>query len=365
MHTQQRNYEGLDPDSSMWSGIILKAFGEKEMRVPDVALRCVLYIGEATAKGTFKPRGTGFIVAVDHRTPLALYLVTADHVVRTLINQQNFAIRLNNANGQAQVFRSPTALEWWRHPSDASVDAAIYPWNLDNYPSVAFPTSRFVTDERLQFRGVSDPGLGIGDETYVVGLFRAMAGRGIITPIVRHGHVAMMATEPISTKKYGDAYLHLIETFSTAGLSGSPVFINETVYLPYPGLPRNRPQGSPFAVASALGPAHCLGLLHGFMPLETMVELAGTNPKEKWHSGISMVVPSQKILEIIDQPKLIEWEKEVDHAAEKYKPSETALSESDKTERSGPKRKIREVKIPPISRKKVFDDLRKATQRKE
>lgn len=294
------------------------------MRIPNQALRCVVYIGEISERGNFFPRGTGFLAVIDHRAPLALYLVTADHVVRKLKDKKNFGIRLNDKEGRAQAYRSPNTLDWWLHPTDSSVDAAVYPWNLGDFPIVAFPTSRFVTDEMIRWKAVSDPGIGIGDETYVVGLFRAQGGKSLITPILRAGHIAMMATEPISTLNYGDAYFHLIETFTTSGLSGSPVFVNETVYIPYVGAPRHQVQG--VAVASAVGPSHCLGLVHGFMSLETMVEFAGTSSKDKWHSGITMVVPSQKILEIFDQPKLIQWEQDTDHLAREYKPTEASLS---------------------------------------
>jgi hypothetical protein len=170
----------------------------------------------------------------------------------------------------------------------------------------------------------------------------------------------MMATEPISTKNYGHAYFHLIETFTTSGLSGSPVFVNETVYVPYVGgIARHRAPGSPVAVASAVGPSYCLGLVHGFMSLETMVEFAGTNPKDKWHSGITMVVPSQQILDIFDQPELIKWELDTDHTAEKYTPTEASLTEEEPQR----KRRTRDVEIPPIGREKFFDALGNATRK--
>lgn len=163
-----------------------------------------------------------------------------------------------------------------------------------------------------------------------------MASHNRVTPIVRHGHVAMMAGEPIPTKNYGEAYFYLVEAYSTAGLSGSPVFVNETIYFPYQGSrPRAYPEGSEvaFTVAMAVGPTHCLGLLHGLMPVETMIELglagddAAADPKQKWHSGISMVVPSTKILEIINQPKLIEYEKKMgDVLKREDNPIKTAIA---------------------------------------
>jgi hypothetical protein len=368
MSVTNRRYEGLDPDPSMCSGIVLTPC-EGEMRVPDIALSCVVYIGEATAKGTFKARGTGFIGVVERpEEPARLYLITADHVRRGLLNDRNFAIRINDRQGKAQILRSPTAFQWWPHLTDKSVDAAVFPWMHPEFPIAAFPSSRFVTEENLRFNKLSDPGIGIGDEVYIIGLFRKMAGRNKITPIVRHGHIAMMATEHISTRGYSNSYLHLVEAFSTAGLSGSPVFVNETVYFPYQG---SRPrayadESGPMytSVAMAVGPTHILGLIHGMMPVETMVELAGdvSDPKQKWNSGISLVVPSTKILEIINQPELIEYEHRWDEALKDSEPVETALGNHSKGEK--PKRKNRDVKIPPVSRKTFFEDLEKATKKK-
>jgi hypothetical protein len=102
------------------------------------------------------------------------------------------------------------------------------------------------------------------------------------------------------------------------------------------------------------------------MSLETMVEFAGTDPKDKWHSGITMVVPSQKILEIFDQPELIEWEKATDHAAEEYKPTEASLTNLDEAPSpTNRKRGNRDLEIPPISRGEFFDALKKTTRKQK
>jgi hypothetical protein len=351
----------------MCSGIVLLS-REGAVRIPNVSLKCVVYIGNATAKGTFKAKGTGFIVSLQRveDEPPIFYLVTADHVRRGLVDDRNFAIRINDSDGKAQIVKSPSAFKWWRHSSDTSVDAAVYPWTNRDYPFAAFPVNRFVTEAQTVFKRDSDPGIGIGDEVFITGLFWKRAGQEQITPVVRHGHIAMMATERIPTKHYGPAYMHLIEAFTTAGLSGSPVFVNETVYFEYRGSrPRAYPENQAInPVGMAIGPTHILGLVHGMMPTETMVELNDPeiDPKQKWHSGISMVVPSNQILEIINQPELIEYEPKVEQAVKDGKPIETALNEDVQTEKS--KRKNQDKPIPPISRKKVFGKLTKATLRR-
>ena len=128
-----------------------------------------------------------------------------------------------------------------------------------------------------------------------------------MTPITRSGHIAMMAGERIPTKNYGDARLHLIEAMTTAGLSGSPVYVRETVTI----LLQKRSEEEAASYLFGLGDFYLLGLVHGLMPLKVAEEIAGADPKQKWHSGICMVVPSTQILEILDHPDLVEYEEEI------------------------------------------------------
>jgi hypothetical protein len=246
------------------------------------------------------------------------------------------------------------------------VDAAVYPWTIRDVPFASFPFSRFVKAEHHKYLMDSNPGIGIGDEIFITGLFRKLAGQTRITPIVRHGHIAMMPQEPIPTANYGAGFYYLVEAFSTAGLSGSPVFVNETVYFEYRGSrPRAFPENQNIArVAQAVGPTHCLGLVHGLMPIETMVELGGkADSDQKWHSGISMVVPATQILEIVNQPKLIEYEATMDEILKADMPVETALSDGSEAE-EGSNKHNRDVEIQPITREQFFSDLTKATRKR-
>lgn len=101
-------------------------------------------------------------------------------------------------------------------------------------------------------------------------------------PIVRHGHVAMMANEPIPTKNYGKALLHLVEAFSLAGMSGSPVMVKQTRPVPIPsGSDVERETGM------VLGNMYLLGLVHDIFPTEVAYEVRDAHPGQVWHSGIS------------------------------------------------------------------------------
>jgi hypothetical protein len=266
-----------------------------------------------------------------------------------------FTIRLNRENGRAGEMRSQGHFNWWTHPDDPSVDAAVYPWGPRGARFKLFPAERFVTQEIANTRMI-----GIGDEVYVVGLFRKWSGRTRISPMVRTGHIAMMANERMPTAKYGDAFMHLIEAFSLAGFSGSPVFVHETISIEMPG--PHAPDDSPFLCGT--GNIYLLGLLHGHLPIRVAEELAGTKDKSQmWHTGISQVVPANQILEILNQPKLLEYEKEMLTALDEANPVETSLS--DDADEPPSTRGNRDIPIPPISRGEFFGALETATRKRD
>jgi hypothetical protein len=85
----------------------------------------------------------------------------------------------------------------------------------------------------------------------------------------------------------------------------------------------------------------------------------------KWHSGISLVVPSTKIWEIINQPKLRAYENEVarqvKESESKNGPIETSTVVKEES-RSG---KTADLRFQPITRRNSTNAPTKATQRKK
>jgi hypothetical protein len=319
---------------------------EGEMRVPDNGLKAAVYLGYGTSPEDFRPVGTGFFV--DRRLkgrPRSYYLLTADHVARKLRKGQ-FAIRLNDYRGKAQIQQSEKYYEWWNHPTDKSVDAAVFPWGLQG-DFTTFPVDRFITEDNLKLTNV-----GVGDEVFIIGLFQRVAGKNRVIPIVRHGHIAMMAEEPILTANYGDSLVHLVEAVALKGLSGAPVFVRETIPVP---LARNA--STEMKKGLILGDMYLLGLVHGYF---TVGELPN-EPRQRWHSGVSMVVPSTMILEILNQPQLLEFEMNIEQILKEDRepPVEANVQESSDQEIT-PKG----YNIPKITREKFFKDLSKATRRK-
>ena len=97
------------------------------MRVPDAALKSIVYLGHGIAED-FHAVGTGFLVDLRRVPSGVYYLITADHVVQKLKPQ--FAIRFNDRVGNSHVQQSQSpGYKWWHHPAE-KVDAAVFPWGL-------------------------------------------------------------------------------------------------------------------------------------------------------------------------------------------------------------------------------------------
>ncbi len=332
---------------------------EGAVRFPETGLRCVAYIGARVGKNGFRHRGTGFLCQVVREdASIHYYLVTAHHVIRDMKPQNRFAIRINHKDGMARQLHSGGALRWWTHPTDTSVDAAVYPWGLGgaDYPYMLFSAERFITRDDFM-KGI----VGVGDETFMVGLFRKWAGKTRITPMVRVGHLAMIAGERMPTANYGEAFMHLIDSFSMAGFSGSPVFIDETV-----GLPLHDEKRSDTKWLCGTGNTYLLGLVHGILPVRVMDELRGaTDPDQRWHSGITQVVPASEILEILNQPLLLEYENDMRKKLNELETVETSIADGTESTQMtrAPKPKDR-IKIPIPTHGQFERDLAKAIRKR-
>jgi hypothetical protein len=188
-----------------------------------------------------------------------------------------------------------------------------------------------------------------------------------VTPIVRVGNVALMPNprEPVWIEWYGrkgwvEAYL--IECRSLGGLSGSPAFISLPTILWIPG-------GSPIP-GGQFRPVlnyqyHWIGLVHGHWKGDkTVLDAAQDSTKrvEPLNTGIAIVIPSKVILDVINQPRLVEMRKA---AADKSR-SKNAPTPDDVSSPSKPTQKTRAgIDIPIPTREQVEDVFKKASQKRK
>jgi hypothetical protein len=312
------------------------------MRVPDEIRKSVLFIGVKEDLPDWEWVGTGYLIAVpDARhefedEPIEqaghwfyggasypfIFLATARHVAEKL-EGRDFALRTNKNDGSVAILEGHSDQKWWYHPTEkAYVDAAVtifFPPNLRELDIFWVDIGLFVDDARIKASN-----LGIGDEVFLAGLFTEVTETTSNIPIVRIGNLAMMPGEKIPFKDGRLIEAYLVESRSMGGLSGSPVFIRETVAIQAlrSGLKFNATQHIPpsdmMQVLSGVGRIYFLGSMIGHWDSPTGFKIP---EKEAVNMGISPIVPSHKIREIIRQPELREVMREMTQDLAKQKHS--------------------------------------------
>jgi hypothetical protein len=281
------------------------------MFIPPEVLECVAFIF-CKVKGKHEPAGTVFFINLrDSDNPKRgwPYAVTARHIlddIKRLSDDNKVYFRLNRKGGHAELIQ--TKLEDWKyHPSDPTVDVAVLHWTppFKEFDLRVFQSDGFAREDSVDFvrdHGVFAPGnealvpIGIGDEVFIAGLFIQRLGESRNIPIVRIGNIAVIAGEPIKTPFADQVVVHLIECRSIGGLSGSPVFVH---------LGQIRKVGDRILFSTGGGGVFYLfGLIHGHW--DERKTILKTILKENVNMGIAMVVPMEKILEVLNQPKLVE-----------------------------------------------------------
>jgi hypothetical protein len=278
--------------------------------------------------------GTGYVISVHYGpgyaftggsetgglTPGTTYpiefLATAAHVAEKL-EGSDFYIRGNKVTGAlAEIKVEESSARWWYHPTEKrAVDAAltVLPTNARvGLAILPIFVPMFATGSII-----ADRSLGVGDEVFVAGLFKNAKGTSKNIPIIRIGNVAMMPLEkiPFPTEEHPDQsiYAYLLESRSIGGLSGSPVSIRETISVPAgfkakPGFKLNA-VNSPTPEEVGLEKLQLAGVgrfyFFGSMIGHWRVPVGNATQQEAVNMGIAPMVPAHKILEIFQQPELI------------------------------------------------------------
>ena len=290
------------------------------MSVADEAKKCVAFLATANATGGDVILGcTAFIVSVpisEKSDKVALYVVTVRHHSDKLKGKK-FGVRLNTKAGDAATIWFNEDHRWHLHPSEPDeVDAAALCLGNDDLSAFDFlhiPRSMFLTDELIK-----NAAIGAGDNVFMTGLFTRLKGKRN-TPIVRAGNIAAMPKERVTTSLCGklvESEAYLTEMRSMGGISGSPVFARETI-VTYDTRASQWGKNSQIPLFH-VGPLYLLGLMHGQWTIRPEEQNKSDFRQSKPHEdesialGIAVVVPAKKILEILDQPELIEQRKELD-----------------------------------------------------
>ncbi len=270
-----------------------------EMRVPDLILKCVGFIGgvhHEDATGIYGEHdATGFFVAVPCESPELkemqfTYFVTAKHVAEDY-KDADYCFWVNKKHGGVTTI--PDIVEpWWIHPTDKTADIAAMLVVLGPYADIVpIAVQTIGVPENLKTINI-----GIGDEVYSVGLFREVDSTSSMMPIVRHGNISMMPPAQIQTK-YGFADVILVEARSIGGISGSPVFTRHTLRQPL------KMQDSTTRDSFSNGHGETLlGLVHGHWDVKDISAVRVEQDRQQGvNYGIAIVVPAIKIYETLYQ----------------------------------------------------------------
>ena len=270
------------------------------MRVPDRFLTCVGFISHDNPEPRYL--GTTFFVGIAGKYGNAyLHAVTARHVAEN-VEGGPFLIGVNFKDGQAGWFSGGP--KWWYHPTEPNVDAAVTIFTpTERVDAEYIPEAAFATEEAIQHYHI-----GVGDEITVIGLFTKFSGMTKHFPIVRTGNVAMMPSDKIPDE-HGETELYLAEGRSIGGLSGSPVFVRNTVNIGGMASPDGEPQ-----MISGLGRPHFLGLMRGHWDLPVGAQM---QQAEAVNMGIAIIVPAKKILAVLYHPELVALRAEQDEQIRK------------------------------------------------
>jgi hypothetical protein len=149
-------------------------------------------------------------------------------------------------------------------------------------------------------------GIGIGDEIYVTGLFRFVTGKDSNQVVTRMGSLSMIPSERVPSMKWHRDGIegYLVESRSIGGLSGSPVFVQRSIEVQ----PTENTGRRPLAACAMFW----LGLVHGHWDVkENQVDGfssdAWSKGREQINTGMAIVVPFDKIMEVIKQEELKFW----------------------------------------------------------
>jgi hypothetical protein len=267
-----------------------------------------LGIGDPADPTSFDPSGTGFVVSMPNKG--GHYLVTADHVARKL-GDGGFCVRLNRQiDGLAQCHHFDHA-NWIRHPTEPEkVDIAVLEFGPPAWCEVDVISYRsFLTDFKMESKKI-----GPGDLVYVVGLFQPIYGRRRNMPTVNTGHVALIPEDELLPVKNWlkskptdpesvEAAVYLVQVQNTLpGISGAPAFVRRSI--------KRRLYDKdidPNPLGIEIWNSGSLWLLGVWTDAWfDDVVLHGTKGDEKIPAGMGAVVPTTKLIEVLEHPMLVQ-----------------------------------------------------------
>jgi hypothetical protein len=218
------------------------------------------------------------------------------HVAKGLEEREGIYFLVNKKGGGTISVPSPDR-NFYFHPTDPAADVAVIRCGLvKGMDFVATNMNDLLTPEAIREKNI-----GIGDEVFITGLFKPASGLDRVMPILRYGNIAMIPEEQVQTE-LGYADVYLIEARSIGGVSGSPVFVRETIAV------EHKTKDGKTATFHGVGDSHCIGLMQShwdILPQEINNTSIVQNRKAGVNIGIAVVTPAIKIIETLKRPELM------------------------------------------------------------
>ena len=263
---------------------------EGNMRVSEKVLSCVCFLGRDDS-GSFLAYGTGFFAVVATGERLFQHIVAARHVIEN-INFDPICVRLNRSDGRIEHTYADRK-HWVFHP-DPAVDIAVCPTHV---PPESYDIKHVHLGQEVATPEVfEDEKIGVGDDVFMAGMFTRHIGETSNDPIVRIGTIAGLPAEKVQTDR-GLVYAYFVEVRSIAGLSGSPVFVHMAPL---------RVMADGEVRRSEKRTHYFLGVMQGHHVSQDPTDVASPDDYTPgdMNTGIGVVIPAERIIEVIDLPVL-------------------------------------------------------------
>ena len=270
------------------------------VQVPHELRKCVCVVGGQ--RGHSRGVGAAFFVGdpLGVHDAAAVYVVTAKHCVQPFDHLENGPfhktwLRVNLRHAGSMHLEIPPE-EWVCHQT---ADVAVLPLalNMHTFDYLYYPVRNGATAEFIKRHSVTP-----GEDVFITGLLISHPGKSRVLPIVRVGNIAAFPGDPIHLMT-GEDSAYLVEVRSLGGLSGSPAFVH---LLPLHAGATGNVGITPAGIGTA-GRTYLMGLVHGFFPTtKNDPDGIGEWAEEPLNTGISVVVPLDRVLDIIDSPAFVE-----------------------------------------------------------
>ena len=270
------------------------------VQVPHELRKCVCFVGGQ--RGHLRGVGAAFFVGdlLGVHEAAAVYVVTAKHCVQPSDHEENGPftktwLRVNMRHAGSMHLEIPPEM-WVCHPT---ADVAVLPLalNMHTFDYLYYPVRNGATAEFIKRHSVTP-----GEDVFITGLLISHPGKSRVLPIMRVGNIAAFPEDPINLLTGQDS-AYLVEVRSLGGLSGSPAFVHLLPIRDH----ASRHVGTVSGEIGAAGKTFLMGLVHGFFPTSANdPDRIGEWTQEPLNTGISVVVPLERVLDVIDCRAFVE-----------------------------------------------------------